>query len=167
MLVSLRRNRAGDTIIEVMLALAILSLVLGASYAVASRSLRGSQAAQERIEALQIAQSMLETVRLYAIKDDASVFPAITSNMCFSTALNDISPTPPTSRVAPVPFNASHAFCNQDFYRRRVVITPIPVPLGQPPEYEYAAFVNWDSLNGASTSGNEVVLRYKFVRIVP
>ena len=161
-----RLHQAGDTIVEVMVSLAIISMVLGASYAVANRSLRGVQTAQERVEALQIAQTMIETVKQYATKDDPSVFPAISSDVCFSSNLSDISPPPPGSRVAPVTFNAAHPFCNQGLYRRHVMITPVAVPLGQPPEYEYAAVVEWSSLTGL-TNSNQAVLRYKFVRVIP
>lgn len=159
-------HQTGDTIVEVMVSLAIISMVLGASYAVANRSLRGVQTSQERTEASQIAQTMIETVKQYATKDDMSVFPAISSDVCFSSELTDISPAPPGTRVAPVAFNPAHPFCNQGFYRRHVVITPIAVPLGQPPEYEYAAIVEWSSLTGL-TSSNQAVIRYKFVRVLP
>lgn len=165
-MLKIKLHQAGDTIVEVMVSLAIISMVLGASYAVANRSLRGVQTAQERTEASQIAQTLIETVKQYATKDDPSVFPAINSNVCFSSNLTDISPNPPGTRVAPVPFNAANPFCNQSFYSRRVEITPIAVPLGQPPEFEYAAIVEWSSLTGLSTS-NQAIIRYKFVRVIP
>ncbi len=53
-------NQKGDTIIEVLLAMSIIGLVLGASFGIANRSVQIGQSAQERTEALKIAESQLE-----------------------------------------------------------------------------------------------------------
>ncbi len=54
----------GDTIIEVMISLAILMLVLGGAYYTASQSYRNDRDSQEHTEALTIAQSQLEELRV-------------------------------------------------------------------------------------------------------
>lgn len=57
------RNVRGDTIIEVMVALAILGLAFGISYAIANRSLQISQNSQEHSQALEYLDSQVELAR--------------------------------------------------------------------------------------------------------
>ncbi|HET8991430.1 MAG TPA: prepilin-type N-terminal cleavage/methylation domain-containing protein, partial [Candidatus Saccharimonadales bacterium] len=57
-------NQAGDTIIEVMIVLAILSMSFGISYATANKSLNGSLNAQEHSAALGILDTQLEDLRI-------------------------------------------------------------------------------------------------------
>jgi prepilin-type N-terminal cleavage/methylation domain-containing protein len=53
----------GDTIVEVMIVLAILSLALSICYATANRSLLNNRQAQENGEATKVAQSQIEALR--------------------------------------------------------------------------------------------------------
>lgn len=56
----LKQLGSGDTIIEVLLSMSIIGLVLGAAFGIANRSVQIGQNAQERTEALKIAESQLE-----------------------------------------------------------------------------------------------------------
>lgn len=60
---SLHRHVKGDTIIEVLIAIAIVSLTLGSAYAVASRTMRNAQQAQEHTEALKLLEGQLERLK--------------------------------------------------------------------------------------------------------
>lgn len=154
-------NQAGETIIEVMIALSILGLVLGISYASASRSLNGSQDAQERTVASQIAQSMLEVVKAYALEAEFNtpleniIFPPGASSFCVSTNLADVSaftlPVTPPTDVA----------CTQGIYRGLVEVQPVASAVSQ--AYEYKATVTWERLGSDDT--NTVEMRYKWVRV--
>ncbi len=62
----MKKNQFGDTIIEVMLATAVIGLVIGMSYASASRALRTGRFAQEQTEALKIAESQIERLKYIA-----------------------------------------------------------------------------------------------------
>lgn len=53
-------DQAGDTIIEVLIAMAVVSLVLGGAYATADTSLQNTQQAQERSEALKVVEMETE-----------------------------------------------------------------------------------------------------------
>lgn len=57
------RNQKGDTIVEVLLAIAIVSAVLGGAYASASKSLQGTRQAQERGEALKLVEGQIERLK--------------------------------------------------------------------------------------------------------
>jgi prepilin-type N-terminal cleavage/methylation domain-containing protein len=71
----LRRSQAGDTLVEVMIALAIIGAVLGAAYATATRSLRVGRQAQERTEALKLVEGQLERLK-YRYQQDKTAFDA-------------------------------------------------------------------------------------------
>ena len=59
----LKLNRHGDTIIEVMIALAILGLAFATAYATANSSLEHTRNSQEHAEALQYLASQAELLR--------------------------------------------------------------------------------------------------------
>ena len=64
--VNKRTNQKGDTIVEVMLAIAVVGMVLGASYSIANRALQTGRFAQEQTEALKVAESELELLKYKA-----------------------------------------------------------------------------------------------------
>lgn len=53
-------DKRGDTIVEVLIAIAVVSAVLGGAFASAQRSLNGTQMSRERGEALKYVQQQLE-----------------------------------------------------------------------------------------------------------
>jgi prepilin-type N-terminal cleavage/methylation domain-containing protein len=61
-----RTGQRGDTIIEVMLAIAVLGMVLAASYNIANRALMTGRYAQEQTEAVKQAESQLEKLKYKA-----------------------------------------------------------------------------------------------------
>jgi type II secretory pathway pseudopilin PulG len=79
-----RLNSSGDTIVEVLICLAIMGFTLGAAYSIANRSLLSIRDAQERGEATKYAEIQLERLRYivydkgqqpsgnFCIKDDFS-----------------------------------------------------------------------------------------------
>lgn len=81
-------SQRGDTIIEVMLAIAVVGMVLGASYRIANRALQTGRLAQEQTEALKIAESQIEKLKYKAsqIGSDDSV-----SGTIFDTAATETS----------------------------------------------------------------------------
>lgn len=56
-------KQKGDTIVEVMLAVMVIALTVSGAYGVASRSLKAARQAQERGEALKLAEGQLETIK--------------------------------------------------------------------------------------------------------
>lgn len=81
-------KQRGDTIVEVLIALSIISLVITVSYATAQRSLRLGQRAQERLEAVKVAESQIETLKgMGAFTDTRDIFAAgyvSTNSFCVS-----------------------------------------------------------------------------------
>jgi prepilin-type N-terminal cleavage/methylation domain-containing protein len=56
-------SNRGDTIVEVLIAIAIVSLVLGGAYAASQQSLGSGQRTQERAEATKLVQQQLERLK--------------------------------------------------------------------------------------------------------
>lgn len=68
---SFDKKQSGDTIIEVLVAMSVIGLVLGAAFGIANRSVQIGQSAQERTEALKIAETQLEIFKSeYLTNDD-------------------------------------------------------------------------------------------------
>ena len=65
-IISKKLGSKGDTIVELMIALSLTSLVLAAVYTTANRSLTSSRKSQERIAALKLSESQAEALRVYA-----------------------------------------------------------------------------------------------------
>jgi Tfp pilus assembly protein PilV len=65
-------NQAGDTIVEVLIAIVLVAVILGGAYATANQSLLNTRAAQERGEALDIAQGQVESLRGFALAGTAN-----------------------------------------------------------------------------------------------
>jgi len=63
----------GDTIVEVLIAIAVLSLVLGGAFVATNRSLQGTRDAQERINALKLAETQIEQLKAMSADDDVGV----------------------------------------------------------------------------------------------
>jgi len=72
-----RPGQAGDTIVEVMVVLAILGLAISISYATANRSLLNTRQAQENSQATELIQSQVEALRTLAVTGDTpNIFQA-------------------------------------------------------------------------------------------
>jgi Tfp pilus assembly protein PilV len=99
-------KQAGDTIIEVMIAITILGGVLGATFAIANRSLKATQANHERYQAQLIANEQAEWVRIFTT-DTANKSTLLTSSATFCMTSASVKQAAP---------------CTNDLYQ--VTITP-------------------------------------------
>ncbi len=80
---SIRRlKNNGDTIIEVLISIAVVSTVLAGAFVSASRSLSGGQQSQERTEAVRFTEEQLEHLKVQAAVPANTVFTIATS-FCF------------------------------------------------------------------------------------
>lgn len=65
------KSSRGDTIVEVLLAIAVTSVVLAGAYVAVNRSMKASRAAQERGEAVKVAEAQIERLKYLNIKGSA------------------------------------------------------------------------------------------------
>jgi type II secretory pathway pseudopilin PulG len=95
------RNSRGDTIVEVLIALAVMTTVIVGAYASANKSQNSSQASQERAEAIKVAESQIERIKgllasgtdanstfsgVFCIKDDNTLDSTIPNTSAFGSA---------------------------------------------------------------------------------
>ncbi len=59
----IKLNELGDTIVEVMISVAVLGAIIGGAFSIATRSLNTTRIAFERSEALKAAESQIEKLR--------------------------------------------------------------------------------------------------------
>ena len=72
-------NQRGDTIVEVLISIAVVSLILGGAYVTTNNSLQGTRAAQERSDAVKVVESQLEAVKSMAVGNPTALFGAATT----------------------------------------------------------------------------------------
>ena len=154
-------NMTGDTIVEVLIAIGIVSIVLVGAYSSATRSFNNSRQSQERGEALKFAQTQLEKIKAFASKPTKNVYES--GNVyCFDSSDNQQKFNAPTYD----PFSVSTAAddfskyptgCVQAFYH--VAVKYIPNTPGPPASKDdFVILVRWNRLG----SGNdEIKMHYR------
>ena len=156
----IKTDSRGDTIIEVLIAMAILALVLGTAYAISSQSLKTGTSAGQRSRALGYAQSQIEFV-----KQAQATSPALMGQYTYYDPARShddqdpfcVTPDGAFQRV-PADADASHP-CNsyEGFYTVRSSYGGDPAL----PDYQvFSIHVWWASAN-LSGEQNHLVLYYK------
>jgi Tfp pilus assembly protein PilV len=86
-----RLTDVGDTIVEVLVSTAVVSLVLGGAYASSRRSLLQTQQAQERVEATKVSQQQAELLKaagkLTTASSNGIFSPSAAGTFCISATL--------------------------------------------------------------------------------
>ncbi len=169
MLKLLRLSPKGDTIVEVLIALAVLGVVMTAGYAISTRSLSSVRAAQERSEALKIAESQLELLRnkIYELggvpNEDIKVDPPETA-FCFDGVDIRKFDIDPINKIEDYAGHseASHCIINQLYH---IAIESDDITYTTPggidiEELKYTVNVFWEPISG-SDQLQQVKLSYK------
>ncbi len=66
-------HQRGDTIVEVLMSVAVLGLVFGAAHVTSNQNVLAGRATQERLEAVKLAETQIERLRI-AISENESIF---------------------------------------------------------------------------------------------
>jgi Tfp pilus assembly protein PilV len=80
-----RMSQRGDTIVEVLVAIGVLSLILGGAFVLTNRSLQGTRSSQERLNATKLVETQLEHIKNLAATD-ASQLTAAPANFCVNSS---------------------------------------------------------------------------------
>src|SRR5438105_550518 len=100
----------GDTIVEVLLAIGVITLILSGAFVTTNHSLQGERESQERVSALKLIESQVEQAKSISATNAASLFPPkTTSPFCIiggvvsynTSCIVDISGNPNPSAVEP------------------------------------------------------------------
>jgi type II secretory pathway pseudopilin PulG len=133
------RNARGDTIVEVLISIAVISLVLAGAYSTTNHSLTETRDAKEHEEALTLGQSQLEIMNA-----TTATLPA---SFCFNASSSDavVASTPTSPATACQITNAGSN------YAYTILITKTNTP--SPPQLAtYKVQVTWPSLFGTTDS---------------
>ena len=154
MLLSWRNlQQVGDTMIEVLISMAIVSTILGGAYVASNKSLLSIRDAQEHVDALKLADGQVELIK-------ATPPATAIRNNGFCYVLNTSTGTTPQT----VPVNGSNCILTskgmlastgvQPAYKVTITYNPAPNSL------IYTVKVVWDTLAGQMNGGN-VTLVYR------
>lgn len=161
----LRLKEKGDTIVEVLISLAILTLALGGAYYTADTSYRNDRASQEHSQALTVAQTQLEDLRSYIYSSNSDTFNQ-NDEGCFQIQNNTIEPN--TSSTCYIPINSTTVYPTQQDCLAAGAIYCYDVKISGPTDSyigtttmpitvsRYEIDVNWEALGG----GTDVVTLY-------
>ena len=156
-------SQAGDTIVEVMFAVAIVGITIASAYGVATLSLRNARQAQERGEALKIAESQIESLRAIAADDNAGNRIFDTNAQIFCINGGEPKVVAKNGVIDQIPDLQSEDFtvysndCIDGLYHAAIDVTDDGTNL-----FDYQVTVRWDSLGGDNK--NEVKMLYKLFK---
>lgn len=135
-------HNSGDTIVEVFIAIAVLSLVLGGAYSIAGKSLNNVRQAQEHSTALKIAEVQIEQIKSLHGTGNTDIFTQ-GSGFCtaiIAAALDVVANTAPECTIT-----------NGLDYRVNVTRT------GAAPNFTFRADITWPSIHGDSDDNVSLV----------
>lgn len=147
-----RLNNKGDTIIEVLIAILILSLVLTGAYSSSNQSLKMVTEAEQRTIALNIAQNQIEDLRAQAATPAFKSY--LTVNSCFNTTTN----TPNNFLASPV--NNSNPCVSKNIYLSEIIYLGANILNGNAVDNSYEIIVSWAS-SANDKSNAQVILYYR------
>jgi prepilin-type N-terminal cleavage/methylation domain-containing protein len=79
-----RLGMRGDTIVEVLIAIAIVSLILGGAFVATNRSLMATRDAEERSDGLKLVEGQIEQLKNLAAVDADEIFGSTPASYCIS-----------------------------------------------------------------------------------
>jgi type II secretory pathway pseudopilin PulG len=148
-----RLNQTGDTIVEVMIVLAILGLAIGISYGTATRSLKTTRSALENSQATALLQGQIELLRANSDTTDSTQPNYIYLSgtlFCFNPATSALK-----SFSLPAPgltnFSAYPSECTSSYYH-------IAISYNNSDD-TFTATAYWDDVNGRDTDSAELLYR--------
>jgi Tfp pilus assembly protein PilV len=87
-------SQKGDTIVEVLIAIAVITSVLGGAFVMTNRSLQNTRTAQERVNAVKLAESQVELLKDVVATNPDSIFGAGTpASYCITSTGTVLSST--------------------------------------------------------------------------
>jgi prepilin-type N-terminal cleavage/methylation domain-containing protein len=98
-------NQRGDTIVEVLIAIAIVSMVLGGAYATTNKSLQATRSAQEQGVGLKLVETQLEQLKSLA-DTPGSLSSSTPASFCIVQSAGKPTITSTASAGAPCTLNS-------------------------------------------------------------
>lgn len=144
----IKLQQRGDTIVEVLIAITIISLILGGAYVTSHNSLNATQDAQEHANAINLGQAQIELLRTQATTGNA----IFTHSIPFCMKTNGIPTTTCTVNTAGATVGTG-PFIYKESIISRTGTSPGP--------YDFTVQVSWPGLAGSAAQTNRVQLVYR------
>ncbi len=164
-------NSKGDTIVEVLIAIAVTSAMLGGAFVVVNKTLANARQAQEHGEALQIARAQVEGLKKLSESDggiDGPLFTDGSKTHCIylETTTETISAVPFSASVSSLPQANPSDYpdkCKQSRGSYTFLVGAIRDTVSRAGvTYDsFRVYVNW---RGATDKDDEVRLTYQVYR---
>jgi prepilin-type N-terminal cleavage/methylation domain-containing protein len=150
-----RREQRGDTLVEVLICVLIVSMILTGAFVTTNRSTIGVRDSQEHAEALKLVQSQLEQVRQNAAQNDAEVFdhPVSTPFCMVNGAV--VAASGPTA-VQCVQNRAAQPTTDQPAYRLTVSRATCTVGVQC---HQFTVRAAWDSIATKGEAMEQIIYR--------
>ena len=159
---NLRHAQAGDTIVEVLIAMTIVSLVLAGAYASSNRNIRSTLDAQEHGQALKLAESQVEYLRSAAQKAGSGYSfgsGAPDNHKCFDQTGHEVAGGSPGSDPCTVQSDGSPVAVGQEPAYILTIYEPGQLPDNPGTSYKFT--VVWDTPVGALPNDGNVTMYYR------
>jgi len=160
------RHQAGDTIVEVLLAVVVVGIGIGLGYGVATRSLKLNRQSQERVEALKKVESQIERLKKLAATDNGSSVSGIFRSTPYCIAdiaatpagtnnIISLSSAPPNDLSADPLGSAYNSSCIQGLYH--MSITPVTLP--DPSIKQFRVTARWFGIGASQKEETTIMYR--------
>jgi prepilin-type N-terminal cleavage/methylation domain-containing protein len=151
-----RIRQHGDTIIEVLIAITVVSSMLAGAYVTSNKSLIGNRQAEERGEALKLVQSQVEKLIARGGYQTGNLF-------CID-ASNNLSPEFPPAALTGRPWTSYPTACVQDTTGTSFSASSISIPYHLAIAYDstakvYTIYARWDAAGGNNVE--QTTLKYR------
>jgi len=140
---ALNRQQTGDTIVEVLICIAVVSTILAGAFVVSNRSSVAVRTSEEHAQALQYLQGQIELLRADAAGKMYATMPA---QFCYQADATIVTP-----------YNATTCTPAGSIYV--LSIEKVTAPLLGQTTATFKATVTWDSLGGSTQNQEQLFYR--------
>lgn len=144
-----RLMQRGDTIIEVLISIAVVSVILGGAFVTTRRSQEGVRDSQEHAQALKLVESQLEQLRAEATKTGAVFTTGAPFCMYNRAPVSTAGPTGADCKQS----SSGQSSTQQPYYNLSITRTT------SNGGYLFAIQAQWDSVTGHGAAQEQMVYR--------
>lgn len=148
-----QRAERGDTIVEVLIAIAVVSVVLTGAYVTTNRSLLNSRSAQEQSNAVKVVESQLELLK--AMADTPGALTSPPASFCLTTSGGAPAVTNTSDPTQPCSLNTQGvkaAAGEQPIYQ-------VAISQTSPAVFRLKAI--WTDVKGDADNNDSIIMTYK------
>lgn len=138
-MIKLKLKNRGDTIVEVLVAIAVISLVLAGAYVSSSKSVNASRQAQERGEAIKLVEAQLERIKIRG-KTLGDPIYSTTTPFCIDSTSNAV--IEPVTAACTIPVGGVS-------YDLTIIRGPLGPPIPEP--NRFTVYAKWDRAGGGAS----------------